>query len=147
MCATSPRTPRTRLLTVFIPTSSAHERSIATMLRKLRSHLNRVHSRLQSHQLIIILFSAARLRGLEKDLKLKGQEFPTYAVFHTILRFDLVDIFLSQSRLLSILYVGYILMQVPSNMFVRGLNAGPVCDVPVLINPLQILHEIAKLYW
>lgn len=37
--------------------------------------------------------SAARQRGLETDLKLKGQEFPT---------------------LLSILYVGYIIMQIPS---------------------------------
>ena len=37
--------------------------------------------------------SAARLRGLETDLHLKGQEFAT---------------------LLSILYVGYILMQIPS---------------------------------
>ncbi|KAH9920672.1 MFS general substrate transporter [Fomitopsis serialis] len=39
--------------------------------------------------------SAARLRGLEADLKLEGQQYDT---------------------LLSILYVGYILMQVPSNM-------------------------------
>ena len=38
-------------------------------------------------------FSAARLKGLEADLKLKGREFDT---------------------LLSILYVGYILMQIPS---------------------------------
>lgn len=37
--------------------------------------------------------SAARLRGFEQDLQLKGQEFNT---------------------LLSILYVGYILMQIPS---------------------------------
>ncbi|OBZ76615.1 hypothetical protein A0H81_03720 [Grifola frondosa] len=37
--------------------------------------------------------SAARLRGFEDDLHLKGQEFNT---------------------LLSILYVGYILMQIPS---------------------------------
>jgi len=39
---------------------------------------------------------AARLRGFEADLRLKGQEF---------------------NSILSILYVGYILMQVPSNMF------------------------------
>ncbi|EGN93084.1 hypothetical protein SERLA73DRAFT_156650 [Serpula lacrymans var. lacrymans S7.3] len=39
--------------------------------------------------------SAARLRGFEEDLGLKGQEFNT---------------------ILSILYVGYIIMQVPSNM-------------------------------
>ena len=37
--------------------------------------------------------SAARLKGLEADLHLKGQQFDT---------------------LLSILYVGYILMQIPS---------------------------------
>ena len=37
--------------------------------------------------------SAARLRGFEPDLHLKGQQFNT---------------------ILSILYVGYILMQVPS---------------------------------
>ncbi|THH31325.1 hypothetical protein EUX98_g2892 [Antrodiella citrinella] len=45
--------------------------------------------------------SAARLRGLETDLKLKGQEFNT---------------------LLSILYVGYILMQIPSNMFLNYIG-------------------------
>ncbi|KAF8322041.1 sugar transporter [Clavulina sp. PMI_390] len=45
--------------------------------------------------------SAARLRGLEKDLKLTGQQFPT---------------------LLSILYVGYILFQVPSNMFLNKIG-------------------------
>lgn len=38
-------------------------------------------------------FRAARLRGFETDLGLKGQEFAT---------------------LLSILYVGYMIMQVPS---------------------------------
>ncbi|KAH8106014.1 MFS general substrate transporter [Cristinia sonorae] len=54
--------------------------------------------------------SAARLKGLEKDLKLKGQEFNT---------------------LLSILYVGYILMQIPSNMFLNYIGKPslylPVC--------------------
>ncbi|KIM90743.1 hypothetical protein PILCRDRAFT_59096 [Piloderma croceum F 1598] len=45
--------------------------------------------------------SAARLRGFESDLKLKGQEFNT---------------------ILSILYVGYILMQVPSNMFLNYIG-------------------------
>ncbi|TCD70425.1 hypothetical protein EIP91_003506 [Steccherinum ochraceum] len=45
--------------------------------------------------------SAARLKGLEADLKLKGQEFNT---------------------LLSILYVGYILMQIPSNMFLNYIG-------------------------
>ncbi|GAA5973309.1 hypothetical protein JCM11641_003066 [Rhodosporidiobolus odoratus] len=42
--------------------------------------------------------SAARTKGLEEDLNLKGREYDT---------------------LLSILYVGYILMQVPSNMIVQ----------------------------
>ncbi|RPD66729.1 MFS general substrate transporter [Lentinus tigrinus ALCF2SS1-7] len=45
--------------------------------------------------------SAARLRGFEEDLNLKGQEFNT---------------------LLSILYVGYILMQIPSNMFLNYIG-------------------------
>ncbi|VDC06986.1 unnamed protein product [Peniophora sp. CBMAI 1063] len=45
--------------------------------------------------------AAARLKGLEKDLNLTGQQFPT---------------------LLSILYVGYILMQVPSNMFLNYIG-------------------------
>ncbi|KAG5646602.1 hypothetical protein DXG03_002906 [Asterophora parasitica] len=44
---------------------------------------------------------AARLRGFEADLGLKGQEFAT---------------------LLSILYVGYIIMQVPSNMFLNWIG-------------------------
>ncbi|CAE7211321.1 unnamed protein product [Rhizoctonia solani] len=42
--------------------------------------------------------AAARLRGFEEDLGLNGQQFPT---------------------LLSILYVGYILMQIPSNIFLN----------------------------
>ncbi|KAH9849971.1 MFS general substrate transporter [Lenzites betulinus] len=45
--------------------------------------------------------SAARLRGFETDLNLKNQEFNT---------------------LLSILYVGYILMQIPSNMFLNYIG-------------------------
>ncbi|KAI0677060.1 MFS general substrate transporter [Trametes maxima] len=45
--------------------------------------------------------SAARLRGFEDDLHLKNQEFNT---------------------LLSILYVGYILMQIPSNMFLNYIG-------------------------
>ncbi|KAF9504526.1 hypothetical protein BS47DRAFT_1307991 [Hydnum rufescens UP504] len=45
--------------------------------------------------------AAARLRGLEKDLHLKGQQFPT---------------------LLSILYVGYIIFQIPSNMFLNHIG-------------------------
>lgn len=45
--------------------------------------------------------AAARLRGFETDLHLQGQEFAT---------------------LLSILYVGYIAMQVPSNMFLDHIG-------------------------
>jgi len=45
--------------------------------------------------------SAARLRGLQTDLHLHGQEFAT---------------------LLSILYVGYIIMQIPSNMFLNYIG-------------------------
>ncbi|KAK0468247.1 MFS general substrate transporter [Desarmillaria tabescens] len=45
--------------------------------------------------------AAARLRGLEDDLNLKGEEFAT---------------------LLSILYVGYIIMQIPSNMFLNWIG-------------------------
>lgn len=45
--------------------------------------------------------AAARLRGFEEDLNLRGQEFPT---------------------LLSILYVGYIIMQIPSNMFLNWIG-------------------------
>ncbi|KAI5124987.1 hypothetical protein M0805_007412 [Coniferiporia weirii] len=45
--------------------------------------------------------SAARLRGFEDDLHLVGQQFDT---------------------LLSILYVGYIIMQVPSNMFLNYIG-------------------------
>ncbi|KAH9900037.1 MFS general substrate transporter [Cubamyces lactineus] len=44
---------------------------------------------------------AARLRGFEADLHLQGQEFAT---------------------LLSILYVGYIIMQIPSNMFLNYIG-------------------------
>ncbi|KAF8741143.1 hypothetical protein AX14_005739 [Amanita brunnescens Koide BX004] len=54
--------------------------------------------------------SAARLRGLQTDLHLRGQEFAT---------------------LLSILYVGYIIMQIPSNMFLNYIGRPslylPVC--------------------
>ncbi|KAF9507288.1 hypothetical protein BS47DRAFT_1304231 [Hydnum rufescens UP504] len=47
--------------------------------------------------------AAARQLGLEKDLHLKGQQFPT-------------------RRLLSILYVGYIIFQIPSNMFLNHIG-------------------------
>ncbi|QRV72254.1 major facilitator superfamily transporter [Ceratobasidium sp. AG-Ba] len=54
--------------------------------------------------------AAARLRGFEEDLGLKDKEFAT---------------------LLSILYVGYILMQIPSNMFLNYIGKPslylPVC--------------------
>ncbi|KAL5527650.1 hypothetical protein ACEPAG_6451 [Sanghuangporus baumii] len=54
--------------------------------------------------------AAARLRGFEADLHLVGQQFNT---------------------LLSILYVGYIIMQVPSNMFLNYIGKPslylPVC--------------------
>ena len=43
----------------------------------------------------MLIDSAARLRGFERDLGLKGQEFAT---------------------ILSILYVGYIIMQIPSSV-------------------------------
>lgn len=56
--------------------------------------------------------AAARLRGFEGDLGLKDQEFPT---------------------ILSIFYVGYILMQVPSNMFLNYIGKPslylPVCMI------------------
>ncbi|KIP07690.1 hypothetical protein PHLGIDRAFT_70570 [Phlebiopsis gigantea 11061_1 CR5-6] len=52
---------------------------------------------------------AARLKGLEEDLHLTGQEFPT---------------------LLSILYVGYILMQIPSNMLLNYLGK-PSLQLPI----------------
>ncbi|KAG2369849.1 major facilitator superfamily domain-containing protein [Suillus spraguei] len=45
--------------------------------------------------------AAARLRGFEEDLHLKGQQFNT---------------------ILSILYVGYTLMQVPSNMYLNKIG-------------------------
>ncbi|THU95195.1 MFS general substrate transporter [Dendrothele bispora CBS 962.96] len=52
---------------------------------------------------------AARLKGFEEDLKLQGQEFAT---------------------LLSILYVGYIPMQVPSNMLLNKIGK-PSIYLPV----------------
>ncbi|KAJ7700036.1 MFS general substrate transporter [Mycena rosella] len=56
--------------------------------------------------------AAARKRGLETDLKLKGQEFPT---------------------LLSILYVGYIIMQIPSNMFLNWIGRPSLCTTSFFI--------------
>ncbi|PAV20854.1 MFS general substrate transporter [Pyrrhoderma noxium] len=69
--------------------------------------------------------AAARLRGFEEDLNLKGQEFNT---------------------LLSILYVGYILMQVPSNMFLNHIGKPsiylPVCMI--IWGVISILTGITK---
>jgi len=52
---------------------------------------------------------AARLRGLQTDLHLTGQQFPT---------------------LLSILYVGYIIMQIPSNMLMNYVGK-PSLHIPI----------------
>ncbi|KAG8898875.1 hypothetical protein FRB99_007087 [Tulasnella sp. 403] len=57
--------------------------------------------KLEKKLLLKLDLRAARLRGFEADLKLKGNEFAT---------------------LLSILYVGYILMQVPSNMLLNYIG-------------------------
>ncbi|KAF8639982.1 hypothetical protein AX17_001228 [Amanita inopinata Kibby_2008] len=68
---------------------------------------------------------AARLRGFEADLKLKGQEFAT---------------------LLSILYVGYIIMQIPSNMFLNHIGKPslylPICMI--IWGVISCLTGIAK---
>ncbi|BGP18977.1 hypothetical protein JCM10213v2_007057 [Rhodosporidiobolus nylandii] len=55
--------------------------------------------------------SAARTKGFEADLNLKGREYDT---------------------LLSILYVGYILMQIPSNMIVQRTGR-PSIYIPVCV--------------
>ncbi|THH13282.1 hypothetical protein EW146_g6915 [Bondarzewia mesenterica] len=68
---------------------------------------------------------AARLRGFEADLHLKGQEFAT---------------------LLSILYVGYILMQIPSNMFLNWIGK-PSIYLPscmIIWGTISILTGITK---
>ncbi|TDL29556.1 MFS general substrate transporter [Rickenella mellea] len=69
--------------------------------------------------------ASARLRGFEADLKLKGQEFNT---------------------LLSILYVGYILMQIPSNMFLNYIGRPslymPICMI--IWGMISILTGITK---
>ncbi|KAI1786688.1 MFS general substrate transporter [Ganoderma leucocontextum] len=68
---------------------------------------------------------AARLRGFENDLGLKGQEFAT---------------------LLSILYVGYMIMQVPSNMFLNHIGKPsiylPACMI--IWGVISILTGITK---
>ncbi|OCH92208.1 MFS general substrate transporter [Obba rivulosa] len=68
---------------------------------------------------------AARLRGLEADLHLQGQQFAT---------------------LLSILYVGYIIMQIPSNMFLN-LVGKPSLHLPICMmiwGTMSILTGITK---
>ncbi|KZV65779.1 MFS general substrate transporter [Peniophora sp. CONT] len=55
--------------------------------------------------------SAAKLKGFERDLNLTGQQFDT---------------------LLSILYVGYILMQIPSNMLLNRIGK-PSLHIPICI--------------
>ncbi|EMD40846.1 hypothetical protein CERSUDRAFT_131167 [Gelatoporia subvermispora B] len=68
---------------------------------------------------------AARLRGLQTDLHLQGQEFAT---------------------LLSILYVGYILMQIPSNMFLNFIGK-PSLQLPICMmvwGTMSILTGITK---
>ncbi|OCB84400.1 MFS general substrate transporter [Sanghuangporus baumii] len=88
-------------------------------LKLERNLLWKVDSRMSILILIYILnyidrnnAAAARLRGFEEDLKLEGQDFNT---------------------LLSILYVGYILMQIPSNMLLNCIGRPsiylPVCMV------------------
>ncbi|KAG7097009.1 hypothetical protein E1B28_004403 [Marasmius oreades] len=71
--------------------------------------------------------AAARARGLETDLKLQGQEFPT---------------------LLSILYVGYIVMQIPSNMFLNWI-AKPSIYLPgcmIIWGMISVLTGVAHKY-
>ncbi|GBE79766.1 hypothetical protein SCP_0209670 [Sparassis crispa] len=68
---------------------------------------------------------AARLRGFETDLHLKGQDFAT---------------------LLSILYVGYIIMQVPSNMIMNYVGK-PSLHIPICMaiwGMMSILTGITK---
>lgn len=62
--------------------------------------------------------SAARLRGLQEDLKLNDQQYSTC---------------------LSILYVGYILMQVPSNMIINKIQR-PSIYIGVAVNHIPPPH-------
>ncbi|TFK55471.1 MFS general substrate transporter [Heliocybe sulcata] len=69
--------------------------------------------------------SAARLRGFEDDLHLVGEQFNT---------------------ILSILYVGYIIMQIPSNMFLNYMGR-PSLYLPscmIIWGTLSILTGITK---
>ncbi|TDL29518.1 sugar transporter [Rickenella mellea] len=92
-----------------------------TSQRKLmeRNLLRKLDSRMSILIIIYILnyidrnnAAAARLRGFEEDLRLKGKEFDS---------------------ILSILYVGYIIMQVPSNMLLNYIGKPsvylPVCMI------------------
>ncbi|THU87620.1 MFS general substrate transporter [Dendrothele bispora CBS 962.96] len=105
------------------PTANSHEDSDAEFggteeRKKLEKKLlMKIDLRMSILVIIYILnyidrnnAGAARLKGFEEDLKLQGQEFAT---------------------LLSILYVGYILMQVPSNMLLNKIGKPsiylPVC--------------------
>ncbi|KAF9006425.1 MFS general substrate transporter [Cyathus striatus] len=102
--------PRDVYLAVFAPFSAPvigsrfddhiHARSVVE-----KSLLKKLDRRMLILVLIYILnyidrnnASAARLRGFEKDLGLQGNQFST---------------------VLSVLYIGYILMQIPSNMFLN----------------------------
>ncbi|KZT72522.1 MFS general substrate transporter [Daedalea quercina L-15889] len=69
--------------------------------------------------------AAARLKGFEADLHLQGQQFAT---------------------LLSILYVGYIIMQIPSNMILNHIGK-PSLHLPICMivwGVLSILTGITK---
>jgi len=71
--------------------------------------------------------ASARLQGFEQDLHLKGQEFNT---------------------LLSILYVGYIIMQIPSNMFLNYIGR-PSLYLPfcmMIWGTISVLTGITKNY-
>lgn len=87
-----------------VPTTAASERR-AVVEKSLKRKLD---TRCALFVLIYIMnyldrnnIAAARLRGLQDDLKLDNSEYATC---------------------LSILYVGYILMQVPSNMFINRIE-------------------------
>lgn len=84
-----------------------------------RNLLRKVDRRMSILVLIYILnyidrnnASAARLRGFEEDLNLQGTQFAT---------------------ILSVLYIGYIIMQIPSNMFLDYIGKPslylPVCMI------------------
>ncbi|KAF8272071.1 major facilitator superfamily domain-containing protein [Lactarius quietus] len=93
-------------------------------LRLERKLLRKLDMRMSILIVIYILnyvhaISAARLKGFEADLHLKGQQFNT---------------------LLSILYVGYILMQIPSNMFLNHIGR-PSLYLPVCMTLWGATHN------